>query len=333
MKIQKPAFATVSLLAAVSLLTAVPLLAPSASAGAPIADDPVDLVMGATAFDHSVYAGGYATLSATSNVYGDVWAEAAITVGAKGIIDGNSRAGAATTLGALVHVNGNVTSGAATTIGAGAIVEGVVVSGAATTHGAASSVNNLCMIYPQAPVQEHVAHAQQIIAGQLQTQYVLLPGNLAADTTLDSGVHEVAGPLSVSAGTTIELDASTGDEFIFNVTGYVTFGAGVVVKVINNPDGAPVRVIWNVTGTYISVGANANIAGSLLANLYVSTGANSVVDGAYSATSYVTVGAGATIGSECEGDGGCATSCAAVESGHLVREVAPPATRRVPCAL
>jgi predicted acyltransferase (DUF342 family) len=307
MKTQKPASSTASLLAAVALLTVVPMLAPSARASVPIVDDSVSVATSATVFSQSVYAGTYVTLSATSNVYGDSWAEAAVTVGANAIVDGNSRAGFATTLGALVHVNGNVTSGAATTLGAGSIVEGVVLSGAATTYGAASSVNNQCILYPQPPVQQEVAHAQQVLAGQFQTQYVLLPGNLAADTTLSSGVHGVAGPLSVSAGTTIELDASTGDEFIFNITGYATFGAGVVVKVINNPSGAPVHVYWNVTGTYISVGADAKIAGLLLANLYVSTGANSVVDGAYSATSYVTVGAGATVGSECEG--GCATSC------------------------
>jgi hypothetical protein len=272
--------------------------------------------MDATVFSQSVYAGTYVTLSATSNVYGNSWAEAAVTVGANALVDGNSRAGAASTLGALVHVNGNVTSGAATTIGAGAIVEGVVLSGAATTYGAASSVNNECILYPQNPVQQDVAYAQQTLAGQPQTQYVLLPGNLAADTTLSSGVHEVAGPLSVSAGTTIELDASTGDEFIFNITGSATFGAGVVVKVINNPDCAPVDVYWNVTGTYISVGADAEITGLLLANLYVCTGASSVVDGAYSATSYVTVGAGATVGSECEGGGGCPTSCPQAISSH-----------------
>jgi len=41
--------------------------------------------------------------------------------------------------------------------------------------------------------------------------------------------------------------------------------------------GDATRVTWNATGTYISVGANANIIGRLLAKGYVSTGANSTV--------------------------------------------------------
>jgi hypothetical protein len=63
------------------------------------------------------------------------------------------------------------------------------------------------------------------------------------------------------------------------------------------------RVIWNITGTYISVGADANIIGDLLAKTYVSTGENSTAGGAYSATSYVTVGAGAQINEPSLGGG------------------------------
>ncbi|MFT7581732.1 MAG: hypothetical protein ACI9MR_003410, partial [Myxococcota bacterium] len=93
-------------------------------------------------------------------------------------------------------------------------------------------------------------------------------------------------------------------EFIFNVGNYLTFGAGVNVVVINGTDNT--RVIWNATGGYISIGANANIVGTLLARGYVSTGADSSVTGVgdhcgavYSGTSHVSIGAGAVIGS-CE---------------------------------
>jgi len=106
----------------------------------------------------------------------------------------------------------------------------------------------------------------------------------------------------VSAGTTVTLDAGDAEgDFIFNISGYVTFGAGVNVVVENAKEGT--RVIWNITGTYISTGADSNIIGLLLANGYVSTGANSTVKGVngsgggvYSATSYITAGAGAIIG-------------------------------------
>ncbi|MFT7671358.1 MAG: putative acyltransferase (DUF342 family) [Planctomycetota bacterium] len=331
MKLQKPSLVTVSLLTSVSLLVGMPLLAPSALALVPSGNCPVDSVMDSPVFDQSVYAKGYVTLSATSQVNGDIWAGAAITAGAKAIVDGNSKAGAATTLGALVHVNGNVTSGAATTLGAGAVVEGSVMSGAATTYGAGSVVNNECIVNQPDPSELDVKAAQDALALLVPVSPAeLLPGNLAADVTLSSGVHEVAGPLTVSASTIITLDAATGDEFIFNVSGYVSFGAGVIVEVINGTGNT--KVIWNVTGTYISVGANAKITGTLMANVYVSTGAGSVVDGAYSATSYVTVGAGATVGAECEAEGGCATRCAPAESVHVRPGIGiGAANRQIPC--
>jgi hypothetical protein len=77
----------------------------------------------------------------------------------------------------------------------------------------------------------------------------------------------------------------------------------VNVVVINGTDNT--RVIWNATGGYISIGANANIVGTILARDYVSAGANASLTGVgdycgsvYSGTSYVSIGAGATVGDQ-----------------------------------
>ncbi|MFT7579201.1 MAG: hypothetical protein ACI9MR_000863, partial [Myxococcota bacterium] len=89
------------------------------------------------------------------------------------------------------------------------------------------------------------------------------------------------------------------------------------------------RVIWNATGGYISIGANANIVGTILARGYVSTGAGSSVTGVgdhcgavYSGTSYVSIGAGAVIGDQdcdpncLEADGECANTAIDCEEGN-----------------
>jgi predicted acyltransferase (DUF342 family) len=260
----------------------------------------VESVMNKDVFGQSVFASSYATLGANSTINGVVSSGAATTLGAGAIVHGSTLAGAATTLGANVIVNGNVDSGAATTLGANATVDGAISSGAATTYGAGASVNwrnfnssTLATYATPSPVTQDVIDTQAFLSG-LEPDVVLLPGNIGADKTFSPGVYEVAGPLSVTGGTTITLDAeSKAGVFIFNISGFLSFGAGVNVVMINDTEDT--RVIWNITGTYISVGADANIIGDLLAKMYVSTGENSTAGGTYSATSYVTVGAGSEI--------------------------------------
>ena len=257
----------------------------------------VETVMNKNVFGQSVFASSYATLSANSTINGDVSSGAATTLGAGAIVHGSTLAGAATTLGANVLVNGHIDSGAATTLGADSNVDGGVLSGAATTYGAGANVNwrdynsaTSATYATPSPVTQDVIDAQAFLSG-LEPDVVLLPGNIGADVTYGPGVYEVAGPLSVSAGTTITLDAQNqSGVFIFNISGFLSFGAGVNVVMINNTQDN--RVIWNITGTYISVGADANIIGDLLAKTYVNIGENSTAGGAYAATSYVTVGAG-----------------------------------------
>jgi hypothetical protein len=260
----------------------------------------VEYVMNKDVFGQSVFASSYATLSANSTINGDVSSGAATTLGAGAIVHGSTLAGAATTLGANALVNGNVDSGAATTLGADSTVDGAVSSGAATTYGAGANVNwryfnssTLATYATPSPLTQDVIDAQAFLSG-LEPDVLLLPSNIGADMTFSPGVYEVAGPLSVSAGTTITLDAGgNAGVFVFNISDFLSFGAGVNVVMIN--DTKDTRVIWNITGTYISVGADANIIGDLLAKTYVSTGENSTASAAYSATSYVTVGASSEI--------------------------------------
>jgi NDP-sugar pyrophosphorylase family protein len=290
MKLQNSALTTVSLLAAVALL------APSATGQS------VDSLMSANMFRQSVFAQGYVTLSASAVVNGHVWTGAATTIGAGADVRGTVVSGAATTLGADVVISGDVRSGAATTLGAGAVVAGTVVSGGATTLGAGATkgTETLAPGSQYNPVIGELELAQSFLS-ELAPTFEKITHNVGVDEIWTSGVHKITGAMSVSAGVTITLDAEgNAEDFIINVSSYVSFGSGVHVVVANAPvTGSQPRVIWNVTGTYISLGADADIEGILMAKTYVSTGANSKAHGgAYSATAYVATGAGSTIGTE-----------------------------------
>ncbi|MFT7476433.1 MAG: hypothetical protein ACI81L_003387, partial [Verrucomicrobiales bacterium] len=290
---------------ALSVLCLVALLAPAASAIA-ATHATVASVMSTPAFDNSVFAKTYVTTGATDSIInGDVLAGTYLTTGATADINGSTVAAGATTLGAGANVSGNVRSGTATTLGAGAVA-GSVNTGTAFTVGAGASpaaAGGTTTPSVSGEMQDVMA-AQSFLSG-LSPDVVIPPGNIATGATYAPGVHQVTGLLTYTANTTITLNAG-GDldaEFIFNVSNYLTFGAGVDVVVVNG--GPNVRVIWNAHGGYTSVGAGANIVGTIMANTYVSTGATSDVSGVdsntcggavYSATSYVSIGAGATVG-------------------------------------
>ena len=210
-----------------------------------------------------------------------VFAHTYITMGASPAVEGNLQSGTAVTLGANAEVDNTIQYGTALTYGAGA-TSGVVVQAIADGH-------------------QGVIDAQSTL-DDMPDAVALIPGNIAADVTFAAGGYDVPGLLTVAAGTTITLDAAGQDSalFVFNISNYLTFGAGVNVVVING-DGNT-GVVWNATGNYVSVGADANIIGTIFAHTYVSTGANSNISGAaapygaiYSATSYVSLGVGATV--------------------------------------
>jgi hypothetical protein len=195
-------------------------------------------------------------------------------------------------------------SGTAVTLGASSQVQGDLEYGTVVTYGA-SATSGADLPNTTAPVitDEHqgVLDAQSALDSMAVTTQIA-PGNIAVGTTFLPGVYDVNGLLTVTAGVTLTLDAQgTDDDFIFNIDNYLTFGADVNVVVVNGT--ANTRVIWNATGGYVSIGANANIVGTILAKEYVSTGANSSVTGVgecsgavYSGASYVSIGAGAVIG-------------------------------------
>jgi cytoskeletal protein CcmA (bactofilin family) len=237
-----------------------------------------------------------------------------MTVGANGTITGNAVNVADSTLGDSAMVSGNLQSGAAVTIGANANIAGtvqhgtaLVVSASATTG--ATSVNSTP---PSATViaDEHLGvTAAQTALNALGGSQALATGDIATSRTFIPGIYNVTGLLTTTAGITLTLDAQSQPNaaFIFNVSNYLSFGAGTVIDVINGD--ADTSVVWNTPGGYTSIGANAKIVGTILANTYASTGAYSTVTGSgtscggvFSATSYVTVGANATVGGQgCEG--------------------------------
>ncbi|MFT5586568.1 MAG: serine acetyltransferase [Cognaticolwellia sp.] len=260
--------------------------------------------------DETVYgnilANSYVTMGAGSTVTGDIQTGTNLTTGASATVDGSMLAVGASTLGAYSEVYTDLRSGTAVTFGANSQVVGeleygtVVTSGAGSAFGSDTKNTTVPVI-----VDEHqgVLDAQSEL-DSMTGGTVLAPGNIATDQTFLAGVYDIDGLLTVTAGVTITLDAEGQDgDFIFNISNYLTFGAGVNVVVINGTDST--RVIWNATGGYVSIGANANIVGTILARDYVSTGADSSVTGVgdycgavYSGASYVSIGAGATVGDQ-----------------------------------
>jgi predicted acyltransferase (DUF342 family) len=281
--------------------------------------------------DSTVFAKSYVTLGSDANIAGNVIAGEATTVGANADVHGTIDSGAATTLGAGVWVlRGDVYSGAATTLGANSVIQGDVESQADTTVGSGAVVYKYNLgsfmdldlsdtsswdvqvpgsnwgnrLYSEdhvgqlESVQDYLYHLAPSITNVIPTPNMFsgVSHNIDADETWLPGVYTIDGSLSVSADVTITLDNTTTGDFIINVRDYVSFGAlaKVVWKEANDNNS---RVIWNVKDAYISLGAEADIEGLLLANAYISTGEKSKVrGGAYSATSYVVVGAEAKIG-------------------------------------
>jgi cytoskeletal protein CcmA (bactofilin family) len=254
----------------------------------------------------NILANTYVTMGAGSKVTGNIQTGTILTTGDSATVEGSTLAAGATTLGASSEVYTALQSGTAVTLGASSQVVGDLEYGTVVTYGAsATSGSDAQNTTVPVVIDEHQGVLDaQFALGSLTGGTTLVPGDIAADMTFTSGVYYVNGLKTVTAGVTITLDAEGQDgDFIFNISNYLTFGAGVNVVVINGTDNT--RVIWNATGGYVSVGANANIVGTILARDYVSTGADSSVMGVgdcsgavYSGASYVSIGAGAVIGDQ-----------------------------------
>ena len=255
----------------------------------------------------NILANTYVTMGAGSRVTGDIQTGTILTTGASATVEGSTLAAGASTLGASSKVYSGLQSGTAVTLGASSQVQGDLEYGTVVTYGASATSSNPGVNNTTVPViiDEHqwVLDAQSALDSMAVTANIA-PGNIALATTFTPGVYDVNGLLTVTAGVTLTLDAQDSDgDFIFNISNYLTFGAGVNVVVVNGT--ANNRVIWNATGGYVSIGANANIVGTILAREYVSTGADSSVSGVgycggavYSGASYVSIGAGAVVGTK-----------------------------------
>jgi hypothetical protein len=294
-----PALTAVSLLAALSM-TAAAVEGQPTNSTVPVTTtqddvDNVDLLFKPTLFDRVIYANTYATLSAGTWTNGSLSSGAAATLGAGADVSGSVKTGAATTIGAGAKIGGNVVAQAAVTVGAAATIEGRLFASGAENKALPAQVkrNLICGFGP--PIVDNLRFAQESFA-DLGTDWDVSPGDIAADQTFFSGVHNTAGSLSVSAGVKLTLDCSANDNysanneleqnprytskhhgyrpdvFIFNIAGHLSVGANVEVIVLGADENT--RIVWNITGTYVSIGADTDFKGRILAKGYISTGAN-----------------------------------------------------------
>ncbi|MFT6159810.1 MAG: hypothetical protein ACJAZO_001349 [Myxococcota bacterium] len=195
-------------------------------------------------------------------VTGSIQPGSNLTTGDSATIAGNALALGATTLCASSAVEGNRQSGAAVTLGASAQVAGTVQYGSTIANGAFATCGTHTQRATGAVLvdqRQGVLDAQSALDAMTGGE-ALATGNISTDTTLTAGIYDVPGLLTVTANTTITLDAQGQDRaFIFNIDNYLTFGAGVNSVVEN---GTPnTTVMWNAIGNYGSIGANADVIG------------------------------------------------------------------------
>lgn len=264
----------------------------------------------------NVTTSGDSTIGAYATVSGEL-KSVDTTLGAHATVSGNVVTTADITLGDTAKIDGNLHSGVAVTLGANAKVAGTLQHGGALVV-SGSATPPIVIAFTGTPpatviADEHqgVLDAQAALAAMVGT--TIAPGDLNdayADANLlnpfMAGVYNVNGLLTTTAGITLTLDANHQDSaFIFNVSNYLSFGAGTIIDVIN-AIGTDTNVIWNSHGAggYTSIGANSEIVGLILATTYASVGANASVTGVnsscggvFSATSYVSLGANASVGS------------------------------------
>jgi hypothetical protein len=233
-----------------------------------------------------VFANDYVSTGAGAEVIGDIKANNYVTTGANSSVTGLIQTGAAVTLGENASV-GDVSDDAAVTFGANAYLSGTAF-----------------YTEPSKFRYQEVISAQSEFKAMGKGEEVIpLSPTITTSRDLDPGFYSAAS-LATTAGITIQLNAhGQPGNWIFNITDILSFGAKTKIELINpDPEGTN-RIIWN-SGGYTSVGAGAQIKGTILAHTYVSTGAGSTVTGVdscggiFSATSYVSIGADSVVGSK-----------------------------------
>jgi serine acetyltransferase len=304
-----------------SLLTTIIIITSSAYTQAaeysPLVFGSTYVSAGASAnFGGDIVANTYLVTGASTVVNGVIQTGTAITIGATSLVgsgndDGNSdiTAGTAITIGANTEVDGNVTYGTALTLGAGAIVD-------SSTNATLSA-----MVYTSGQVNDAQDYFSGLTAVSEDNRNMLdttMPKDLILDpvddvATIDYATNTVvynASSLTTSAGITLTLEGNY--NWVFNITDMMSLGANTNIEFASGSTGS---VTWNLGG-YASIGAGAEMIGTILAGGYVSTGVDSKVTaanapsvtkdsgdniiesycgGLFSATSYVTLGASGTV--------------------------------------
>jgi serine acetyltransferase len=279
-----------------------------------------------------VFGNTYVSTGASAELNGDIVANTYLVAGASTVVKGTIQTGAAVTIGATSVIgsgnnegDANIDAGTAITIGAGTEVDGKVSYGTALTLGAGATIDSSSNYPTQIMAHDSgkVINAQDyfnsltathnddrnILESTIPQDLTLEPAYDGATFNGDTIVYN-ATSLTTAAGIIITLKGS--HDWVFNITDMLSLGAGTKIVLADNSTGS---VTWNVGG-YASIGANAEIVGTILARGYVSTGMGSKVTGAdinsstpstlstpsqsycgglFSATSYVTIGASGTV--------------------------------------
>jgi hypothetical protein len=237
-------------------------------------------------FGGDIVANTYLVAGASTTVTGSIQTGTAITLGADSTVSDETDSGTATTLGATAAVTGNANHLTAFTLGAGASVASTSSDASAMTY------NSGQVDYEQGRYNLLTApnsSDRNVLESAVPSDMTLpSPGakkHLDLDGTDTNTYVYNASSLTTGAGITLTLEGA--HHFVFNIADMLSIGAGTIMEVDSNV----LSVTWNMGG-YASVGAQAQMVGTIYAKGYVSTGVDSVMNGGlYSATSYVTIGA------------------------------------------
>jgi hypothetical protein len=250
----------------------------------------------------SIYSGAYLSVGASGVLNGGILTSGYTSIGASGTLGGNISSGGYTSTGAGAVVDGSVLSGGYVTTAAGSTIEGPIAAVAAITPSAGASQYQLdtsLVLSEQADAKQRVADAQDTLKA--------MEGKVLEETlgtnTLNAGVYEATNLWTV-AGSTLTLDAQglANQTWIFNVTSILALGANTKIVLINDDEGGA-SVIWNAHAGYASIGAGADILGTVYAKNYISVGADVTVTGPnetngglFTQSNYMTFGAGVRVG-------------------------------------
>lgn len=270
---------------------------------------------GTSTIGKSMSSGGVASVGAGANIAGNIQSSGAASIGANAKVGGNAVSGGMFVTGDSATVGGFVKSGEYVSIGANSAVTGNVAGVGATVIGAGGSVGSLSSLsstpvtssYKMGLISMSDTDAQQVV--NAQNGFSALGFGTALNTTMPTnmtltggGVFSVAN-LSTTASTTLTLDdQNVRHDWVFNITDYLVTGASSKVLMNNMNSGS--TLTWNVGNGYVSLGANSNFLGTILAKTYIAVGASTVVAGVngscgiYSATSYVSTGDGSIVGAK-----------------------------------